>query len=102
MMIDPSAGPPNTSPTLAGEYTGTLYWFWSNREGSGRVDYVGKIMFGDYHCYVSQQTLQAAAAAISHSAAHVLQQQLACYLQQPACPMAPATYACCCNRLCIP
>eukprot|EP00878_Enallax_costatus_P025844 GHUV01027681.1.p1 GENE.GHUV01027681.1~~GHUV01027681.1.p1 ORF type:complete len:158 (+),score=17.28 GHUV01027681.1:481-954(+) len=55
MLIDPSAGPPTTSPALVGEYTGTLYWYWSNRESSGRVDYIGKVMFGDYHCYFSDQ-----------------------------------------------
>jgi hypothetical protein len=53
LMVDPSAGPPNTSPTLVGEYTGTLHWYWSNREGSRRTDYIGKTNFGDYHCYVS-------------------------------------------------
>lgn len=57
MLVDPSAGPPNTTPNLAGEYTGTLYWYWSDRESSGRVDYIGKIMFGDYHCYVSEPEL---------------------------------------------
>jgi hypothetical protein len=52
-MIDPSAGPPSTSITLVGEFTGSLYWYWASREGSGRTDYLGKIEFGDYHCYVS-------------------------------------------------
>lgn len=39
-----------------GECTGTLYWLWSNSEGSGRTEYVGKIAFGDYNCYVSAQS----------------------------------------------
>lgn len=56
MLVDPSAGPPDTSPTVVGEYTGTLYWYWSDREGSGRTDYIGQVAFGDYNCYVSAST----------------------------------------------
>eukprot|EP00775_Hariotina_reticulata_P007195 gene7195-7409_t len=55
MLIDPAAGPPDSSPALIGEITGALYWYWSNSEGSGRTDYIGKIRFGDHHCYFSDQ-----------------------------------------------
>jgi len=58
MLIDPAAGPPDSSPSLVGELTGALYWYWSNSEGSGRTDYIGKIIFGDDHCYVSLLTKQ--------------------------------------------
>eukprot|EP00879_Flechtneria_rotunda_P028306 GHRR01030405.1.p1 GENE.GHRR01030405.1~~GHRR01030405.1.p1 ORF type:complete len:374 (+),score=82.52 GHRR01030405.1:524-1645(+) len=55
MLVEPSAGPPDTSPILAGEGTGTLFWYWSANEASGRVNYINKVSFGYYNCYFSDQ-----------------------------------------------
>lgn len=53
VLIDPQSGSPGISPKLLGDISGVVHWDFSQLEGSGRTEFIGKIPFGDYRCKIS-------------------------------------------------